>query len=236
LIAPVEIEKPEDKVFYKYVVDDEWKIDTNAKTALDNAGIENNLIEQSDLHSLSHYEKHDTPTSSSSVTDDATALNSSSNTPTTTTNDSNDSAPNAPNSTTNDSDSSLKATVIKDPSVDISTADPLTQAIGALPGLAIPASIADQEKIFATVPVSKSSDAPSSDSDLPAVTNGDASHATSANTAAGVIEIEHVRVALILCFYTCVHIYLFVFSLRNFFFFWWVDTYTNDLFVSVFLD
>jgi hypothetical protein len=215
LIAPIEIEKPEEKVFYKYVVDEEWKIDTNAKTALDDAGIENNIIEQSDLHPLSHYEKHDTPTSSSSATDDATASNSSSNTATT--NDSNDPAPNAPNSTTDDSDSSLKATVIKDSPVDLSTADPLIQAIGALPGLAIPASIADQEKIFATAPISKSSDTSSSDSQLPIVTNGDASHATSADTAAGVIEIEHVRVALILCFYTCVHLPFCFFAAAYFF-------------------
>lgn len=42
---------------YKYVVDGEWQIDQNAKTAPDEGGIENNYILFSDLAQLSELEK-----------------------------------------------------------------------------------------------------------------------------------------------------------------------------------
>lgn len=173
------------------------------------------------MHSLSYYDKHDTHICSSTASDNTTATNSSPTISDTLANDSNDSAPNATNSIPNDSNTSFETTVIKDTPVDLASADPLTQAVSALPGLVIPTSVADQEKIFAVTPASKSSDIHSSDSKTPAVTDDDTSHATFDNAVSGDIEIEHVRFTLILCFYTCVHLP---------FFFFGGSTHTNGLF------
>lgn len=48
ITAPLSIDKDQ-KILYKYVVDDEWCIDTTGKTVPDETGILNNFVEKDDL-------------------------------------------------------------------------------------------------------------------------------------------------------------------------------------------
>ncbi|KAK7208399.1 hypothetical protein BZA70DRAFT_273640 [Myxozyma melibiosi] len=49
----VSVPLPKEKITYKFVVDDQWLVDPNAKIERDSSGVENNVIDESDVSALS---------------------------------------------------------------------------------------------------------------------------------------------------------------------------------------
>lgn len=157
LTAPINV-KPDEKSLYKYVVDDGWCIDSKAKICPDEAGIENNFLEATDLLYLSKMSAiPEVGGTASKIVAPAASTPIPSSTQTT--------EP-LSETTTSSSEPTLETTVIKETQPDV-TADPLAAAIGALPGLAV----APDQKVFENVvtPVTdvESTDLPTSSQDTP---------------------------------------------------------------------
>lgn len=126
ITAPLKVAQDE-KILYKYVVDDNWCIDEQAKTTSDDHGILNNYVDESDLIQL--------------TTKNAVPIAGGLTTTTT------------PSTTPNASNNTLETTVIKETQPDIG-ADPLAAAISANPGIVIPADLEAVPKPESTTQVS----------------------------------------------------------------------------------